>query len=290
MKKRMIWAIAIIFVLVVGSGVYYATAKTGYVAKVGDTKITQQQLNNVLNKQYGSAALETLIQDQVITLEAEKQKVTASDAEVDAQYKKVETQYGGADALESALESNNMSKSDFKANLKTYVLASKMIEKDLDTSDETLKAYLKENQSTFDTAAQVKASHILVEKKATATKIKKELDAGGDFAKLAKKYSTDTATKSKGGDLGYFTKSEMVEEFATQAFSMKKGDISDPIKTDYGYHIIKVTGKVDAKTAKYEDVKDKVKEAYIEAQISAQYSSWLTEKMADYDITNTLSK
>lgn len=61
MKKRMIWAIAIIFVLVVGSGVYYATAKTGYVAKVGDTKITQQQLNNVLNKQYGSAALETLI-------------------------------------------------------------------------------------------------------------------------------------------------------------------------------------------------------------------------------------
>lgn len=290
MKKRMIWAIAIIFVLVVGSGVYYATAKTGYVAKVGDTKITQQQLNNVLNKQYGSAALETLIQDQVITLEAEKQKVTASDAEVDAQYKKVETQYGGADALESALKSNNMSKSDFKANLKTYVLASKMIEKDLDTSDKTLKAYLKENQSTFDTAAQVKASHILVEKKATATKIKKELDTGGDFAKLAKKYSTDTATKSKGGDLGYFTKSEMVEEFATQAFNMKKGDISDPIKTDYGYHIIKVTGTVDAKTAKYEDVKDKVKEAYIEAQISAQYSSWLTEKMADYDITNTLSK
>lgn len=290
MKKRMIWAIAIIFVLVVGSGVYYATAKTGYVAKVGDTKITQQQLNNVLNKQYGSAALETLIQDQVITLEAEKQKVTESDAEVDAQYKKVETQYGGADALESALESNNMSKSDFKANLKTYVLASKMIEKDLDTSDKTLKAYLKENQSTFDTAAQVKASHILVEKKATATKIKKELDTGGDFAKLAKKYSTDTATKSKGGDLGYFTKSEMVEEFATQAFNMKKGDISDPIKTDYGYHIIKVTGTVDAKTAKYEDVKDKVKEAYIEAQISAQYSSWLTEKMADYDITNTLSK
>lgn len=290
MKKRMIWVIAVILVLVVGSGVYYATAKTGYVAKVGDTKITQQQLDNVLNKQYGSAALETLIQDQVIELEAEKQKVTASDAEVDAQYKKVETQYGGADALEAALESNNMSKSDFKANLKTYVLASKMIEKDLDTSDKTLKAYLKENQSTFDTAAQVKASHILVEKKATATKIKKELDAGGDFAKLAKKYSTDTATKSKGGDLGYFTKSEMVEEFATQAFKMKKGDISDPIKTDYGYHIIKVTGTVDAKTAKYEDVKDKVKEAYIEAQISAQYSSWLTEKMADYDITNTLSK
>lgn len=290
MKKKMIWVIAVVFVLFIGGGVYYATAKTGYVAKVGDTKISQKELDTALNKQYGSATLETLIQDQVITLEAEKQKVKATQSEIDAQYKKVETQYGGADGLEAALESSNMTEADFKANLKTYVLASKMIEKDLDTSDETLKAYLKENQSTFDTAAQVKASHILVEKKATATKIKKELDEGADFATLAKKYSTDTATKSKGGNLGYFTQSEMVEEFATQAFKMKKGEISEPIKTDYGYHIIKVTGTKEAKTAKYEDVKDQVKEAYIEAQISAQYSSWLTEKMEDYKITNTLSK
>lgn len=288
--KKLIVAIAILLIIGVAGSMYFATEKSSYVAKVNDTKITQEELDEALNAQYGVATLETLIQDKVVELEAEKQKVTSTDADVEAQITKLATQYGGQEGLESALQSSNMTLDDLKKNMKTYVLASKMIEKTLDTSDETLKAYLAENEATFNTAEQVKASHILVADEATATKIKKQLDEGADFATLAKKYSTDTASKENGGDLGYFAAGDMVAEFSDAAFAMKKGEISEPVKSDYGYHIIKVTGKKEAKETKYDEIKDEVKSAYVESQISNQYSAWVTALMADYKVTNTLTE
>lgn len=288
MKKTII-AIAILLIIGVAGSIYFATSSATYVAKVDGEKITQSELDEALNKQYGSATLDTLIQDKVVKLEAAKQKVTVSAKDVDAQVSALATQYGGEEGLESALASSNMTLDDLKGNLETYVLASKMIEKTLDTSDATLKAYLKENEATFATTAQVKASHILVEKKATATKIKKELDEGADFATLAKKYSTDTGSKENGGDLGYFAAADMVEEFSNKAFSMKKGEISEPVKSDYGYHIIKVTGIKEAKDANYDEIKDEVKDAYVQAQVSGQYSTWLTSVMADYKVKNNLT-
>lgn len=288
--KKLIVAIAVLLIIGVAGSMYFATAQSTYVAKVNDTKITQEELNEALNTQYGSATLQTLIQDKVVELEAKKQKVTVETKDVDAQITKLATQYGGQEGLESALASSNMTLDDLKKNMETYVLASKMIEKKLDTSDATLEAYLKENQATFDTAAQVKASHILVADKATATKVKKQLDEGKDFATLAKKYSTDTASAEDGGNLGYFAAADMVTEFSDAAFAMKKGEISEPVKSEYGYHIIKVTGIKEAKTATFEDVKADVKAAYVEAQISNEYSAWMTELMTKYDVKNNLEK
>ncbi|MBI5223275.1 peptidylprolyl isomerase [Candidatus Micrarchaeota archaeon] len=89
---------------------------------------------------------------------------------------------------------------------------------------------------------EVKASHILVKDEATARRVKSELDAGGDFANLAKKYST-CPSKEKGGDLGFFGKGRMVAEFEKAAFSLEVGKVSAPVKTKFGYHLIKVTAK-----------------------------------------------
>jgi parvulin-like peptidyl-prolyl isomerase len=73
--------------------------------------------------------------------------------------------------------------------------------------------------------------------------IKKKLENGEDFAELAKKYSDDPGSKNKGGDLGFFTKGRMVPEFESAAFSLKPGELSDPVKTDFGYHLIEVQEK-----------------------------------------------
>ena len=89
---------------------------------------------------------------------------------------------------------------------------------------------------------EVRASHILVKKEDKAKWIYDQIKKGGDFEKLAKEYS-DCPSKANGGDLGYFGKGQMVGEFETAAFSMKEGEISKPVKTQFGYHIIKVTGK-----------------------------------------------
>ena len=87
---------------------------------------------------------------------------------------------------------------------------------------------------------KIRASHILVKDENTAKKLKSEIDKGADFAKLAKKHSLCPSGKN-GGDLGFFSKGEMVKEFDEVAFSLKIGQISQPIKTEFGYHIILIT-------------------------------------------------
>jgi len=90
-------------------------------------------------------------------------------------------------------------------------------------------------------STKAKASHILVDKQSQALKILEELKAGGNFSDLAKKYSTCPSGK-KGGDLGQFGRGQMVKEFEQATFAMKVGEISQPVKTQFGYHIIKRTG------------------------------------------------
>lgn len=93
----------------------------------------------------------------------------------------------------------------------------------------------------FEMSTKVKASHILVEKQSQALKVLEELKAGADFRELAKKYSTCPSGK-KGGDLGQFGRGQMVREFEQAVFALKTGQVSEPVKTQFGYHIIKRTG------------------------------------------------
>ena len=92
-----------------------------------------------------------------------------------------------------------------------------------------------------DIMVKVKASHILVKKHSDAKRILDELLGGADFAELARKHSECPSGK-KGGSLGFFTHGQMVKEFERAAFSLKKGELSDVVKTQFGYHIIKRTG------------------------------------------------
>lgn len=288
--KKLILAIGIPLICVVAVVAYYLISKDNYVAKVGGVKISQEELNSALNKQYGATVLDTLISDKVIELEAEKKSVTVSKKAIQSQLDTLATQYGSEEALESALASNNMTISDAKKSIKTYLLTKKLIEPTLDITDSELKSYFKENKDSYNQAAQVKASHILLNDKKTANTVLAKLNDGGDWDKLAKKYSQDSSNASDGGNLGYFAESDMDENFADAAFSMKVGEISKIVKSSYGYHIIKVTGKKAAKKAEYADVKDKVREAVVEQKINDNYSSWLSSLYEDYKIENKLDK
>ncbi|MDP2900834.1 MAG: peptidylprolyl isomerase [Candidatus Bathyarchaeota archaeon] len=88
---------------------------------------------------------------------------------------------------------------------------------------------------------KIRASHILVEKQSQALKVLEELKAGGDFRELARKYSTCPSGK-RGGDLGQFGRGQMVREFEQAAFALKQGEVSEPVKSQFGYHVIKRTG------------------------------------------------
>ncbi|MFD2761065.1 peptidylprolyl isomerase [Lentibacillus juripiscarius] len=98
------------------------------------------------------------------------------------------------------------------------------------------------------------------------------MDNGGDFAELAKEYSTDKASAEKGGDLGYFSTGKMVPAFEDKAYSMDKGDVSDPVKTEHGYHIIKVTDKREKEEdiGSFKDNKNNIRRQIINQKMDVQ--------------------
>lgn len=263
-------------------------SETKKVATVNGESITQEELTETLMNQYGAEALDTLVTNKVIELEAEKGKITVSDEELQKELDELIESYGGEETFQELLASNSMSEEDVKEDIRKFSLTTKLMESVIDITDEEVATHFEDNKETYNQAEQVEASHILVADEETAKEVQAKLEAGGDFAELATEYSTDTASNSQGGSLGYFGKGEMVEEFETAAFSMKIDEVSDPIQTEYGYHIIKVTGKKEAKEAVLEDVKEEVYDNLLDTRINEQYSTWLTEKLTEYDIVTNL--
>jgi peptidyl-prolyl cis-trans isomerase C len=117
---------------------------------------------------------------------------------------------------------------------------------------------------------QVRARHILVPTEAEAKSLLAEIKKGMDFAELAKLKSKDPGAAAEGGDLGYFEKQQMVPEFAEVAFKLEKGQVSDPVKTQFGWHIIKVEDKRTKPAPTFEQVKDQL-ETYVMRKAQAEY-------------------
>ncbi|HXH42922.1 MAG TPA: peptidylprolyl isomerase [Bradyrhizobium sp.] len=137
------------------------------------------------------------------------------------------------------------------------------------TTPDAMKKVYEEAAKQITGEQEVRARHILVETEDEAKAVKAELDKGADFAELAKKKSKDPGS-ADGGDLGFFTKEQMVPEFSTVAFALEPGKISDPVKSQFGWHIIKVEEKRSRKAPDFEQVKAQI-EQYVTRKAQAEY-------------------
>src|SRR5712675_2565670 len=142
-------------------------------------------------------------------------------------------------------------------------------------NEENMKKVYEEAAKQISGEQEVHARHILVETEDQAKKIEGELKKGADFAELAKKESKDPGA-SDGGDLGFFTKDQMVPEFSAAAFALEPGKISDPVKSQFGWHIIKVEEKRSRKAPEFEQVKAQI-ETYVTRKAQADYVAKLRE-------------
>jgi peptidyl-prolyl cis-trans isomerase C len=147
---------------------------------------------------------------------------------------------------------------DLRKRLIVETYLKKKVEQEAQVTDEEMKKFYDENKEKFKTGDQVRASHILVKTEKEAQDILAQLKQGGKFEELAKKFSADSSA-AKGGDLGWFPKGAMVPEFEKTAFSLKEGEMSGVVKTNFGFHIIKVTGKRPAGIRTLDEMKDQIK-------------------------------
>lgn len=135
------------------------------------------------------------------------------------------------------------------------------------------------NQRIQETAGreEVRARHILVETKEQADEVVKKLKAGADFAKLAQERSKDQGTGASGGDLGYFTREQMVKEFADAAFAMQRGQVSEPVKTEFGWHVIKLEDRRQMAAPDFESMKPQL-QSEMEATVLTDYMNGVIDR------------
>jgi len=169
---------------------------------------------------------------------------------------------------------------DFKrrlAFLRSKLLMGYELQQEAKTAltDEALKQTYDEAVKSMSGQEEVRARHILVEGEDEAKAIIEQLKGGADFAKLAKEKSKDPGA-AEGGDLGYFTKDQMVPEFADVAFKMYPGQLSNPVKTQFGWHVIKVEDKRTKQPPEFEKVKDQI-EAYLARKAQSDFIAKLRQ-------------
>lgn len=289
MNKKLLYSL-----LAIGLAAILFVVSTGFsdsetVATVEGDKITKDELYDVLVKNQGQEAMALLIEKKLVALEMKEGKLSVSDKEIDAEYATYVEGNGGEEAFAAALEQSGMTEKVFKENIVQFLSLQKLMEPRIKISDEEMKAFFEENKDSMKEPEQVEASHILVEDEKKAKEVAEKLKDGGDFAKLAKEYSTDKSNADKGGELGFFEGSEMVPEFSEAAFAMKPGDISDPVQTSHGFHIILVTDKKKAADAVYKDNVDIIKAKVSEQKLETEYPVWIEEMQEKYKITNSLT-
>lgn len=208
--------------------------------------------------------LDQLVRERLILAEAEPAGIMVDPARVEGElmkfYGALERQYSSRDELESTVRELGLTNDIITSFLQEFLLMQAVIEQQrtaVQVTDDEVRAFYEENKETLYTFQTdvVRASHVLLpaDQAERAKEVAAKARGGRDFALLANEYSTDPGSARQGGDLGYFTQDRMVPEFASVAFALKPGEISDPVQSQFGWHIIRVVDHKGPGTLTFEE-------------------------------------
>lgn len=202
-------------------------------SEVGD--VTKEDLYQEMKTSIGDQAIQILMIEKVLSEEYE-----VTDEEIQAEIDSSKEEYG--ENYEAFLEQNNQTEESYEKVIRLNLLQEKALTDGVEVTDEEIQAQY-ERQTM-----ELNGRHILVADEETAATVKEELDGGADFAELAQEYSTD-GSAAEGGDLGWFGVGAMVPEFEEAAYSLEVDEISEPVQSQFGFHIIQITDKREVEGA-----------------------------------------
>ena len=252
---------------------YVRTCST-YMMQSGKAEITADEKTAIANQ---------LVNANLLLQEGKSSSVEVTPEELDENFNNFKAQYPSEEEFKAALEKVGDTEETIKEKLKDNILLHKYLSEEFyskpEVTDDDAESFYKENEKQFVSPDKIQASHILVKEESEASDVKAKLDSGEKFEDLAKELSK-CPSSGKGGDLGFFGKGQMVPEFESAAFSLNVGEVTGPVKTDFGYHMIKVTDKKESEKQSFDSVKENIK-AYLGKGIADQLVSDKINKLRE---------
>ncbi|MBC8132399.1 MAG: peptidylprolyl isomerase [Deltaproteobacteria bacterium] len=238
--------------------------------------------------------LDRLIDDELISQQAADLRLTVSPEQVDASIAEIKRQNNIDDKqLQDALRGQGMSMTNYRADLKKQLLRFRVINiavgSKINISEEDIRGYYNRHHKAGGANVQVRASHIFLtipdgadagvigERQALGRKLIERATAGEDFAKLAREFSDDAATRAEGGDLGFFGKDMLPKAIEDLVFAMKPGEVRGPVRADRGFHVIKLVDRKTTDAKPLADVEDDIRMQLRQKEMDKQTKSYLAE-------------
>jgi foldase protein PrsA len=285
------------------------------VAVVGDCSISKEQYNRLLDQakksytaqkqpfpdvgteQYAALrkqAMQFLVQRCEFNQRADELGVAVTDSDIDKQLQTIKAQYFGKDGkcdatcekkYRTQIAKQGLAEAQVREDVRASVVQNKLYTKvtaDVSVEDSDIDAYYKKNKSQYVQPESRDVRHILVKKKALADDLYQQLKSGGNFAALAKKYSQDPGSKASGGKLS-ISKGRQVPEFDKSAFALKVHELSQPVKTQYGWHIIEaLTGIKKATTTPLSEVRTAIRQQLLQQKKQEAMKKWVDDTSSTY--------
>jgi parvulin-like peptidyl-prolyl isomerase len=278
------------------------------VAQVGDETITKAEFDQLLSQakrsyssqkrpfpkagspeyeQLKNQAVQYLVQRAEFAQKAKDLDVDISDKQIQDRLKQIKEQYfgGSQTKYEKQLKQQGLTDKQVRDDIRAQLVSEAIFKKvtgDVKVSDADVKKYYNSHQTQYGVPEQREIAHILVKKKALADQLYNQIKAGANFAALAKKYSQDPGSKNQGGKLTV-SKGQTVAPFDQTAFLMHVGQVSHPVKTEFGYHIIKALGPIKpAKTTPFSQVKESIRQQLAQQKKNEAMSSWVNDVKKEY--------
>lgn len=258
---------------------------------VNDEKVSYEQFYKYYDLYAGVVALQQnlnsnvanlLIRDIIVTKDLEKEKVKITQEEIDAELNKFKASLGGENEFTKYLNMLGTTKETFIENIKNSLKNIKhqqIFAKKEEIKDEEITKHYEDNKNKYD---NVNAKHILVKDENLAKDISSKLKKGEDFKALSDKHSIDEAAKKNGGELGVVTANKFDKDFVKAAFELKDGEVSDPVKSQFGYHIIVVNKNNIGKDKNIDKIKQDLSIKKYETSMKEKISK-SNIKFFDYD-------
>ena len=284
------------------------SAPAGTVAVVGDTEIPKSEFDRIIKQAQASyeaqgqevpktgspeyialrdSIVRSLVERAEFALEAEELDIEVTDEEIEKRLDELKKQFfeGSDEKYRKEIAKQGLTDEQVRDEIRARVISEKLYESvtsSVKVTDADIKAYYDKNKAQFEQPESREVRHILVKNKERADDIHSQLQSGGDFAKLAKQYSQDPSSADKGGKYTA-VKGQSVEEFDKFVFDAKTGDLSEPVKTQFGYHVIEVLSDVKPKsTTPLKDAEQSIRDTLLREKQNEAMRKWVNGLEAKY--------